>query len=193
MLSDDVLGVTYFVAGTLESLDIVYAVGGSLATVVHGYVRNTNDADIVADMQLQHVDLFVDILGDDFYADPHMIRDAVAKRRSFNVIHLTTMFKVDIFVTRSRRFDQLQLERRIQRPIDERSRPLYVVTAEDAILAKLHWFRLGGEQSERQWRDVLEVIKIQADQLDIPYMQDTATTLNVTDLVDKALSAANDK
>ncbi len=193
MLDPEILGVTYFIAGALDSLDVEYALGGSLAAAAHGYVRNTNDADIVANLQLYHIDEFVEILGSDYYADRFMIHDAVVARRSFNIIHLATMFKVDIFVTTQRRFDQLQLERRLHEPIEEGAPPLYLVTAEDAILAKLNWFWMTGGQSERQWRDVLEIIKVQQEKLDRAYMFETAPLLEVTDLVQKAFEAAEEE
>lgn len=192
MLDPEILGVTYFVAGALDSLDVEYALGGSLAAAAHGYVRNTNDADIVANLQIEHINEFVEILGSDFYADRFMIHDAVVARRSFNIIHLATMFKVDIFVTTQRRFDQLQLERRLYEPIEEGAPLLYVATAEDTILAKLNWFRMTGEQSERQWRDVLEIMKVQRGKLDKNYMLETAPLLEVADLVQRAFNAAEE-
>lgn len=192
MISSEIFGVTYLVAGVLDSLDVRYALGGSLAAAAHGFVRNTNDADIVAELKLTDVDDFVDILGDDFYADKQMIRDAVLKRGSVNIIHLATMFKVDIFIAKQRRFDQLQLQRRLHRPIEAGAPSIYIITAEDTILAKLNWFRMTGEQSERQWRDVLEIIKVQHGILDTTYMFDVAPLLNISDLVQKSFNAAEE-
>lgn len=192
MIDQEVLGVTYLVAGILDALDVTYALGGSLAAIAHGFVRNTNDADIVAELKLKHVDDFVDILGDDFYADRQMIQDAVVRRTSVNIIHLATMFKVDIFVAKHHPFDQLQLQWRLHRPIEADATPIYIVTAEDAILAKLNWFRMTSEQSERQWRDVLEIIKVQQGKLDRVYMIATAPLLNVKYLLQKAFDAAEE-
>ena len=142
-------------------------------------------------MQLHHIESFVEIIGDSFYRDAGMIRNAVVRRSSFNMIYLPTMFKVDVFVTQHRPFDKLQLERRIAGKLPGIDETIYVTSAEDTILAKLHWFQLGNRTSERQWRDVLEVTIAQAGRLDLNYMRDTASTLQVSDLLEKMLQAAN--
>ena len=133
----------------------VYVIGGSLASTIHGVVRTTLDTDIVTDLSLQQAQPFVDLLAGAFYLDIDTIRRAIRQCSSFNVIHLATMFKVDIFVSKGRPFDRQQLERRQQWIADPDSgRTIYVITPEDTILAKLAWYRLGGEISDRQWRDI---------------------------------------
>ena len=72
-------------------------------------------------------------------------------------------------------------------------RTAYVATAEDTILAKLEWYRMGGGVSERQWRDVLGVMKVQADRLDLAYLRQWADQLNVSDLLERALTEAGIK
>ena len=67
-------------------------------------------------------------------------------------------------------------------------RTAYVASAEDTILAKLEWYRLGGEQSERQWRDIRGVVQVQGDRLDYEYVSQQAAVLGVTDLWQKMLS-----
>ena len=59
--------------------------------------------------------------------------------------------------------------------------------AEDTILAKLVWYRKGGEVPDRQWHDVLGVIQVQAGRLDSAYLREWAANLRVTDLLVKAL------
>ncbi|HEX5836348.1 MAG TPA: hypothetical protein VFY26_00865 [Anaerolineales bacterium] len=103
---------TLLVTQTLERLHIPYAVGGSLASSLHGVMRSTLGVDIVADMNLEHIPLLAAELSKEFYADEEMMRGAVEHRSSFNLIHYETAFKVDIFIPRPRAFDQMQLERR---------------------------------------------------------------------------------
>ena len=67
------------------------------------------------------------------------------------------------------------------------SRAAYFATAEDLILSKLEWFRLGGESSDRQWGDVLGVLRVQGSALDRPYLRRWAKQLGLTDLLDRAL------
>jgi len=66
----------------------------------------------------------------------------------------------------------------------------YVASPEDTILAKLEWFRIGGEVSDRQWRDILGVMKVQAGKLDLEYLLRGARLLKVADLLEKAIGDA---
>jgi len=130
-------------------------------------------------------------LGDVFYADLEMICDAIHHHSSFNVIHLETMFKVDVFVAKPRAFDRSQLERRQLHLLSEDpEHRVFVISAEDIILSKLEWYCIGGEVSDRQWRDVLGVLKVQGDRLDRDYIHRMAAELDVTDLVERAFEEA---
>lgn len=185
------IAVTLIVTEALDALSVPYAIGGSLASAVHGVMRATMDADLVADLYLEHTEPLVRALGDAFYADVEMIRDAVRRRSSFNLIHLETMFKVDVFVAKPRAFDRSQLARRQLHMLSEDpARHAYVTSAEDIVLAKLEWYRKGGEVAERQWRDVLGVLKVQGDRFDRDYMRRMAVELSVTDLLERAFEEA---
>ncbi len=187
MLPESV-SVLMSVVMVFERLGIPYLVGGSMASALYGVARSTLDADIVADMRQNQVSALVAALGDDFYADDQMIRGAIEHRGRFNSIHLTTMFKVDVFIRKERPFDQIQFERRVEQifaanPVQK----AFMTTAEDIILAKLEWYHLGNEISDRQWRDILGVLKVQAGRLDYDYLQQWAAELNVADLLQRAL------
>jgi hypothetical protein len=189
MLSEPI-AVTLRVVDVLDSIGVPYLIGGSLASTLHGMVRTTLDVDLVAEVRREHVSLLVQQLTNEFYIDADAIIDAITHRSSFNIIHLETMFKVDIFVAKQRAFDKSQFARRaVQIVVDEPERTAYVASAEDTILAKLEWYRLGGETSERQWRDVLGVLKVQGDRLDLAYLRQWAAELKVTDLLEKALAS----
>jgi hypothetical protein len=180
--------IALFVAHALERLGILYAVGGSLASSLHGVMRSTLDVDIVADMKPEHVQPLVDALSKEFYADGETMRDAIERHGSFNLIHYETAFKVDIFIRKTRAFDKEQLERRIASVIaTDPERSIYVASAEDTVLAKLEWYRLGGETSERQWRDVLGVLKVRAGEIDLDYLRKWAKELEVSELLERAL------
>jgi hypothetical protein len=187
MLSEPI-AVTLLVTEALDKLKIPYLIGGSLASAIYGLARTTMDSDIVADVKFEHATLLDQILKDDFYISINAIQDAVTRRGSFNIIHLKTMFKVDIFVMKSRPFDQMQFQRRVKQIVtNDPPHTIYIASAEDTVLAKLEWFRQGGEVSERQWKDILEVLKIQMGRLDMPYLQYWADDLEVFDLLEKAL------
>jgi len=146
------------------------------------------DVDLVANLREEDIAPFVQALGDAFYADADMMRGAIGQHRSFNLIHLESMFKVDVFVARPRDFDRAQLARRQLHLLSEDpERWAYVASAEDTILAKLEWYRIGGEGSDRQWRDALGVLKVQGLRLDLAYMHQMAAGLGVKDLLERAL------
>jgi len=188
LIESEALQVTLLVTNILDELNIPYVIGGSMASIIHGMLRTTMDVDIVADIQQEQAQDFLAGLKNAFYADEAMILQAIQRRSSFNLIHLTTMFKVDIFIPKARPFDQQQLNRRISERIAEDSdESIWVLSAEDIVLAKLDWFRLGGEVSERQWRDILGVLKTQQSDLDIEYLKQWAAQLGVTQLMERAL------
>jgi len=177
------------VVSALERLGVAYQVGGSFASSIHGRGRSTMDVDLVADLEPSHVDAFVAAIGDGYYADAGMIREALRERSSFNLIHNATVFKVDVFVPKDRPYDREALARRARDRIEGHggSGEVYVASAEDTILAKLEWFRLGGETSERQWNDVLGVLEVQGDALDRAYLERWASELGVAALLERAL------
>lgn len=193
MLSEPT-AVTLIVTETLEALSIPYLIGGSFASAIHGVPRMTADVDLVADIRLDQVDPFVHALQSGFYLDADAMREAVRHRGSFSLIHLDTMFKVDVFILRERHFDRIQLQRRERRAIAfEPERFAFIATAEDNILAKLEWYRLGNDVSERQWSDVQNVLKTQAGALDLAYLRLWAGAIGVADLLERALKEASSK
>lgn len=190
-LDSEISRIALLVTQTLENYDIRYAVGGSLASSLHGVMRSTLDVDIVVDLLPEHIPLLVAALSEQFYADGEMMRNAIEREGSFNLIHYDTAFKVDIFISKERPFSRTQLERRELTAITaDPDRTIYITTPEDTILAKLEWYRLGGEASDRQWRDILGVLKTRAGDLDLGYMRRWAAELEVEDLLERALREA---
>lgn len=183
--------VTMLVIDAFDKLNISYWIGGSLASALYGTTRSTLDTDLVADLALEHVHPLVELLESEFYIDAGMMADAIRSHRSFNLIHLKTMFKVDVFVLKPRPFDQEQLLRRSLKIMStEPERQAYVCTPEDIILTKLEWYRMGGEVSDRQWRDIIGVLKTQSGHLDMNYLLRWAEELKVNDLLQRALDQA---
>jgi hypothetical protein len=193
MLSEPIQ-VTLKVITVFERLGIPYLIGGSLASAVHGVVRATMDADLVADIKPAEVPSLVTSLEGEFYIDAGMIFDAIQFSSSFNLIHLETMFKVDVFILKQRPFDINQMQRRISQSVgDSPADQAYFSTAEDIIIAKLEWFRAGGETSERQWRDILGVLDLQGDRLEFEYLRKWAAELGIRDLLQKAIQTVQGK
>lgn len=186
MLLTEPVKITQRIVREFEDLKIQYYVGGSLASSLHGIPRATQDVDIIADIDFQHVPKLVNALETEFYIDGDMIKEAIQRRKSFNLIHYETMFKVDIFIPKFDTITQEEMERRQQYQVsDSPQNLLYLASAEDIILNKLQWFQMGGGVSERQWNDVLGVIQVQHKKLDRSYLERAAQQRGVTALLQK--------
>lgn len=187
MLDEPILVVARIVA-TLDEVGVPYVVGGSLASSVYGIPRATQDVDLVADLKVEHVEPFTASLVTDFYVDADMIADAIKRRASFNVVHLATLYKADIFLAKGDSWSRGQLKRaRAERfDVSERTVTIRFSSPEDTLLHKLIWYKLGNEISERQWRDVLGILKVQAELLDDAYLDTWADALDVVGLLGRA-------
>ncbi len=186
MNTPQVLAAITPIVEALEELGVSYHIGGSVASSVYGILRATIDADLIANLHIEQARPLVKWLEAEYYIDEDMVRDAIKRRSSFNVIHLDTMLKVDVFVPKSRLFDQEEFRRAQQEVLLEGTRPFNVASPEGTILNKLEWYRMGGEVSDRQWNDILGVLKVQGTHLDMNYLQKWAANLNVTDLLERA-------
>jgi hypothetical protein len=190
-MDNDVTAVTLHMVTILEELQIPYVIGGSLASTFHGVARTTLDADIVADIRFEHLPFLIERLQDDFYISRDALIDAIEHHSSFNIIHLTTLFKVDIFIPKPRAFDDAQLAHGVRGQLSPDSeQSVIILSAEDIIMAKLEWYHLGHALSERQWQDITGIMRVQSDRLDLTYLHMMAATLGVSDLLDKALQEA---
>lgn len=180
----DALGL---LVAALERLRIRYLIGGSVASSARGAPRTTLDVDLLAEIgELQATD-FVALLGPDWYADQKAIRDAIQAAYPFNVIHIPSGQKLDIFPA-AEEFHQSELSRATPMSFDAPGRMIRcpVATAEDILLAKLRWYRSGGEVSERQWTDVLSILAMNPA-ADRDYLMAWAKRLRVEDLLAKAI------
>jgi hypothetical protein len=192
VIAPEPLATLLRVAAALEQLGLNYCVGGSFASSYYGVPRSTNDVDFVVALRAEHVPVLIAALEGEFMIDPQAVSGAIAQERSFNIIDYDTLDKVDIFVMADRPWSRQQLQRRRLGTLPSASGPrnVYFASPEDVILSKLAWFRLGGEESERQWRDLLGVLVQQAGELDWPYLRLWATDLGVADLLVRAAEQA---
>jgi len=180
------------VTAALTDLGVTYRVGGSVASSALGVPRSTLDVDIVCLLEEKDVDRFVSRLGGAYYVDADMIREAIRRRASFNLVHLATMLKVDVFIRKGRSFDRVSFARLTRKPLEEwEGAPLFdLTTAEDIVLRKLEWFELGARVSERQWNDILGVIAVQRAALDRAYLEHWAEELGLSELLERAMREA---
>ena len=181
------LDVLLLVAQTFERIGIGYVVVGSFASSARGRARATADVDMIADMRSEQIPLLTAALAEAFYVDEGAIRRAIESRRSFNLIHLDSMFKVDVFIPPPVGFRREQLRHRRREAVtSDPEESVYLATAEDTVLAKLQWYENGGRVSERQWSDVLGVLDVQANRLDVEYLRATAKELRLDALLEVA-------
>ncbi len=154
-MNHEQIEVTFLVIDALESLQITYLIGGSLASGVYGEPRATRDTDILADIKQEHVKKLCTLLKSEFNISSEAIENALRYRSRFNAIHFATLFKIDIFIPKHRAFDEQELRRRALHVVaSDPERQAFVASAEDIVLAKLEWYRLGNKLSDQQWRDI---------------------------------------
>jgi hypothetical protein len=188
MKQPDIIEVVLKIIRTFEKLDIAYHIGGSLASSAFGIARSTLDVDIVADIRPDQTEDIYENLREEFYIDQDMINSAIRRESSFNIIHLETLFKVDVFLLRRHPFDREAFSRRIPRTLSEGiPQPVFFATPEDTVLQKLTWYKAGGQASERQWNDVLGVLKVQGEALDMAYLDRWAMDLGISELLKTAI------
>jgi hypothetical protein len=192
MITKKILYALVPVVLAFEELGIDYYVGGSVASLFYGVFRTTADVDVIADIHLEHVPSLVQLLKNDYYIDEDMIKDAIKYRSEFNLLYLKTMFKVDVFIQKKRPYD-LEVRSRVQEGTlgdTEDEYPFFMESAEDVVLTKLEWYKMGGGASDRQWGDIMGVLNVLRDKLDVGYLRRWAAVLDVSDLLERALSEA---
>lgn len=189
MLSHDLVEAIAPVVAVLDRLGVPYLIGGSVASSILGIPRSTNDADLVADLQAKHVAPFVAALQTEYYVSETAMREALSRKASFNLIHQATMLKIDVFIFKCEPFEQVEMARRVRSALVE-GLMVNLASAEDMILRKLSWYQAGGGLSEKQWLDVLGILKMQTANLDVGYMQGWAIRLNIAGLLEQALREA---
>jgi hypothetical protein len=182
----DPIAVTLLVAAALEHAGGSYFVGGSLASSLQGEPRATNDVDIVLELPLGGIGTFVQELGVDFEVDVESLRNALLRGGSCNIFYLPTVMKIDLFAVGSSPFDEIEFSRRRAVRVGEGDQTLVLKSPEDTVLRKLLWYESGGRVSERQWRDVVQVLRVSGSAMDRDYMQKWAAVLNVVELLHRA-------
>jgi len=184
------LDVALRVAAALDEAGCEYFVGGSVASSLQGEPRATNDIDIVVAMMPHRIREFVKRLGPDFEVDEEALRDALMRGSCANIFYLPMVTKIDIFALGSGKYDEVEFNRRRKIRVQSSGEELYVKAPEDTVLRKLLWYRDGGEVSSKQWRDVIEVLRVSASEMNHHYMRTWAEKLKIEGLLSRAEAAA---
>jgi len=170
----------YYTIKALEELKISYMICGSLASSAYGHPRLTNDIDIVADISLKDISgLLQKFPKEEFYLSENALHKAIQRRSQFNIIHPSSGYKVDIFVSGLDAFGRSQIQRRRLLQITEKY-SAYFASPEDVIIKKMEYFRTG--ESERQFRDIIGILQVSGDQLDYSYIENWTQRLRLWDI-----------
>jgi hypothetical protein len=168
----NVASVALRVAQALERVGVPYFLGGSLASSFQGEARATNDLDFVVDLRSHQVADLAEALGEDFDVDAEALQDAIHHRRSWNIFYLPLAFRIDLFILGTSPFDRSEFSRRKRASLGEQG-SLDIKSPEDTVLRKLRWYRDGGELSQNQWRDVVQVLRVSGATMDSSYLEAT--------------------
>ncbi len=192
LMLEDSLWLAVKIAQIFDRFAIAYYVGGSVASSLQGEVRATEDLDLVADLTRSQAEHLIDTMSGEFYISDVAIADALAGRTSsFNIIHQATIEKADIFILRGDAFARSKMARRqLYTSSEEPDMAFYLCSAEDIILQKLVWLKMTKGESQKQWRDILGVLKLQGENLDFSYLWQWADIIGVAEALPQALTEA---
>lgn len=185
-VGENAIDIALKVASALISVGAEYFLGGSLASSLQGEPRATNDIDFVIALPVGLTRALRDALGSDFEVDTDMLRDAVLHARSANAFYLPVVTKIDFFGRGYEPFDESEFSRRRPAVVRASGETIVVKSAEDTVLRKLLWFREGGEVSEKQWRDIVSVLRISGAAMDDAYLTSWASRLELEALLQRA-------
>lgn len=174
--------------GALDRVGVPYVIGGSFASSLYGEPRSTNDIDIVVDLPVARAQALSDALKGRFYVSAEEATRAASSGGTFNVIDTNTAVKVDVFIAGADSLDQERLRVRRAISVSGPSGPVevFVDTAENIVLRKLSWFRLGGGVSSTQWRDIVSVLRAQRGRMNAEYLRVWTDRLELADLLQRA-------
>ena len=170
----------------LEVVGVNYVVVGSVASSAHGEPRATMDVDVLASFTMATLKRLGGLLGKNFYFDLENAQEALKRGSSFNILSMKDVTKFDFFPAGVDAFGTAQLARKCLAHVDFLSDiEVPVASPEDVVLAKLRWFDIGGRTSEKQWNDIMGILRVQRDRLDWTHIEEWAPQLGVADLLAK--------
>jgi len=178
-------------AALFERLGIQYVLSGGVATIVYGEPRSTLDVDFAVHMGLDPARRLPILAQDGFLVAPDAALEAALTSTMFTMVHVASFMKIDVHVVPRSGIHKAEIERgRWQRLGPGYPDEIRIITPEDLVLQKLRWYLDADCVSEKQWRDVLGLLKTRGHALDLAYMRDWARSLEVLELLERARVSA---
>lgn len=174
-------------AEIFDDIGVPYALGGSMASSLLGEPRSTVDVDMAVRLDGATGDALLERVATVFYVPIESARSAIQTHSSFNLVDTASALKVDLFVSGDGLLDRMQIKRRVLIAVPGSANGIWVTAAEDQVLRKLDWFRQGGSSSDRQWRDVVGILRIHRESMDLDYLRSSALEVGLGDALDVAL------
>jgi hypothetical protein len=169
-------------AERIEPLGIEYMLTGSLAMMQYGVYRMTADIDIVIELKGADANQLINAFEPEYYVPHNRVRDAIARKFMFNVIHQETAFKIDLVIKKTGEYQQIAFERRQKK--DFYGKEIYIIALEDLIISKLNWAK--DTLSEKQFTDVENLLQ---NEYGRHYVTEWTRKLGVFHLYEKCLKA----
>jgi hypothetical protein len=187
MMDDAPGGLLRKIIAALEAAHIPHMVVGSFASTAHGEPRTTRDLDLVIDPRPDQLnELLAALDAEHYYVDSDVAHDALRHRSMFNIIEIATGWKLDLVIRKARPFSIEEMQRRTITKILGMDVP--IATAEDTIIAKLEWSKLGA--SDRQLKDIAGILRVRGADLDFEYIERWVTELGLAEPWQRARTAA---
>lgn len=169
-----------YIVKSLESAGIRYLITGSMASMVYGEPRFTNDVDIV--IQVHEGDI-ARLKGcfpeNEFYFSEDAAKRALRETGQFNVIHPSTGFKIDFIIRKDEPFDDSRFSR-IKRLKAAEDTVASFASPEDVIIKKMRYYKMGS--SEKHLRDITGILKVSAGMVDYAYIENWSGRLDLVDV-----------
>ncbi len=189
-LSLDLLHAIVPMVEVFTGSEITYYMQGTVANSLYGMQRAAFDVHLVADLCIEHVDALLKQLTSVYAIDEKMLREAIATRTAFDMIHIASLVKVRISLTQNNDYQQSILQKLQKHILLENGFTVSVASSEDIILTQLLEYQANREFADDQWNEILGVLKVQGSTLDFAYLNRWASGLRLSDLLKRGYTDA---